>query len=40
MPEKILSRISLPRYLPIWRVAPARHHLSLVTVDRPLRAFC
>jgi hypothetical protein len=40
MPENILSRSSLDRDLPIWRVARARHHLPLVTVDRPLRAFC
>ncbi len=35
MPETILSRNSLDRHLPIWRVAPARHRRSVITVGQP-----
>jgi hypothetical protein len=39
MPEKILSRSALDRYLPIWRVAPARRIRSVVTVSEPPHGF-
>jgi hypothetical protein len=39
MPEKILTRSSLDRDLPIWRIAPARHRRPVVTVGWPPHGF-